>query len=574
MKKKNIIKKIAIASTLQLSFGGCILNTLNTYPICAYENINTVNGIVNYNNGQAKIRILPNGNQSLVSKQFAVYKLFQAQISNTSINYFYNEEYKDVIEDVVSNRLNKDSISEYEVIDYIQSLEDHSSSLRELIEEIRDQLVSQGYSSDTFTVTNTLEDGSIEIQGLQPGYYMIDEITNVQDTHSAASLILLDTADDSCDIQIKSDYPSIIKKIEEDDLNIGWNDIGDYEIGQSIPYKYETYIPDIKAYNTYKMIFHDIMDEALTFDSDSVQIQISDSEKTYTVPSNQYSIVENTDNESFIVQISDIKSIIDQQFSNGYGQKVLFTYNAYLNEKAKDRSGRAGFENKVALEFSNNPDTDGTNDTGMTPWDSVVCFTYQINAVKTNEENQSLQGAKFRLYRDENGTQEIKLKKVENVYVVMNEDYLSNAESDEMISDENGLFNISGLDQGTYYLKETQAPDGYRKIQDSIKIVITPEFTTDRNSYYENQGASDQVLETLSANCEIKQFLNGLLNSGSKALQTDVLTGSIQLKIVNQTGSKLPVTGSSMTLILLAGGSLLMIAGLYNLRKQKNEKLD
>lgn len=568
MKKKNIIKKIAIASTLQLSLGGCILNALNTYPICAYENINTVNGIVDYNNGQAKIRILPNGNQSLVSKQFAVYKLFQAQISNTSINYFYNEEYKDVIEDVVSNRLNKDSISEYEVIDYIQSLEDHSSSLRELIEEIRDQLVSLGYSSDTFTVTNTLEDGSIEIQGLQPGYYMIDEITSVQDTHSAASLILLDTADDSCDIQIKSDYPSIIKKIEEDDLNIGWNDIGDYEIGQSIPYKYETYIPDIKAYNTYKMIFHDIMDEALTFDSDSVQIQISDSEKTYTVPSNQYSIVENTDNESFIVQISDIKSIIDQQFSNGYGQKVLFTYNAYLNEKAKDRSGRAGFENKVALEFSNNPDTDGTNDTGMTPWDSVVCFTYQINAVKTNEENQSLQGAKFRLYRDENGTQEIKLKKVENVYVVMNEDYLSNAESDEMISDENGLFNISGLDQGTYYLKETQAPDGYRKIQDSIKIVITPEFTTDRNSYYENQGASDQVLETLSANCEIKQFLNGLLNSGSKALQTDVQTGSIQLKIVNQTGSKLPVTGSSMTLILLAGGSLLMIAGLYNLRKQ------
>ncbi|MGM9890655.1 MAG: SpaA isopeptide-forming pilin-related protein [Floccifex porci] len=574
MKKKNIIKKIAIASTLQLSLGGCILNALNTYPVCAYENINTVNGIVDYNNGQAKIRILPNGNQSLVSKQFAVYKLFQAQISNTSINYFYNEEYKDVIEDVVSNRLNKDSISEYEVIDYIQSLEDHSSSLRELIEEIRDQLVSQGYSSDTFTVTNTLEDGSIEIQGLQPGYYMIDEITSVQDTHSAASLILLDTADDSCDIQIKSDYPSIIKKIEEDDLNIGWNDIGDYEIGQSIPYKYETYIPDIKAYNTYKMIFHDIMDEALTFDSDSVQIQISDSEKTYTVPSNQYTIVENTDNESFIVQISDIKSIIDQQFSNGYGQKVLFTYNAYLNEKAKDRSGRAGFENKVALEFSNNPDTDGTNDTGMTPWDSVVCFTYQINAVKTNEENQSLQGAKFRLYRDENGTQEIKLKKVENVYVVMNEDYLSNAESDEMISDENGLFNISGLDQGTYYLKETQAPDGYRKIQDSIKIVITPEFTTDRNSYYENQGASDQVLKTLSANCEIKQFLNGLLNSGSKALQTDVQTGSIQLKIVNQTGSKLPVTGSSMTLILLAGGSLLMIAGLYNLRKQKNEKLD
>ena len=46
--------------------------------------------------------------------------------------------------------------------------------------------------------------------------------------------------------------------------NDGWNDIGDYEIGQTAPYKFESTIPNMNGYDTYYYAWHDKMDEALT----------------------------------------------------------------------------------------------------------------------------------------------------------------------------------------------------------------------------------------------------------------------------------------------------------------------
>ena len=62
---------------------------------------------------------------------------------------------------------------------------------------------------------------------------MIDEITNVSNSHAASSMTMVNTANPKATIQIKSDYPSIVKKIYEDDNNIGWNDMGDFA-GHSI----------------------------------------------------------------------------------------------------------------------------------------------------------------------------------------------------------------------------------------------------------------------------------------------------------------------------------------------------
>ena len=64
--------------------------------------------------------------------------------------------------------------------------------------------------------------------------------------------------------------------------------------------------------------------------------------------------------------------------------KIVLTYQATLNEKAAKNTGRPGFENDVRLEFSNDPDSAVRGSTGYTPWDTVVCFTYKINALKSN----------------------------------------------------------------------------------------------------------------------------------------------------------------------------------------------
>ena len=281
-------------------------------------------------------------------------------------------------------------------------------------------------------IQGTAADNSVTLQGLQYGYYIVDEVSEHDEDDSdyfASSLCMVDTANPTASINIKSDYPSIIKKIKEDDNqdtigNKGWNDVADYEIGQTVPYKYESTICDMNGYSSYYYAWHDKMDKALTFHNNKkeISIVISKGDKSYTVKDSEYNVITSGDSleegDTFKIEIKDIKSIIDKNFNNmdKNGQndysdmKVTLNYNATLNENAADATGRPGFENDVRLEFSNDADSDGSGKTGHTPWDTVVCFTYKLRGLKTNNHDKVLSDAKFRLYNDADCTKEVYVK--------------------------------------------------------------------------------------------------------------------------------------------------------------------
>lgn len=578
----------------------------------AIKEVNTSTGVANFGRGNAKITINGNGAaQSLVGKKFNVYKLFDAVNSKNleSINYTLNPEYAQAIKNIVGVKLNKvpSTVTEYEVIDYIQSLntnkvegahanqvlEGRYSNFRYFIEELRNEIVRLGIKSDVVNVTSVKPDNSIDISGLDFGYYIVDEVSNVQGSHSASSLCIVNTANPDATVQIKSDYPTVTKKMQEDDGNVGWNDIGDYEIGQTIPYKFTSNIPDINGYDTYYYAWHDRMDEALTFKKDSVSIVIrgnmGNTTKEYTLSPNEFNIVENPSADTtFKVVVSDMKDIVDREFNNKnnlnhnlYGQEVELRYNATLNDRAADNTGRPGFENDVKLEFSNDPDNSGagSSSTGETPWDTVVAFTYKINGVKVNDHNATLEGAKFRLYSDRDLQNEVYVKKSPNGYVVINRDSLGGTDhvggtvpqnAVEMVSDANGVFNIIGLDQGTYWLKETTAPDGYRPLLDPIEINVVPTFVQNRDFYVKGDGATDKALVSLEATALVRDFWEGLFHDNTLTLGTDVGAGSMNLTVVNKVGSKLPITGSGATLALIGLGSTMMAGSLVLSRRKKN----
>lgn len=540
--------------------------------------------------------------QSLAGKKFNVYRIFDAQNSNgmESINYTMNPVYEKSLKKVTG----KDS--EYAIIDYIQTLnnklvvndvantqinESRYSNFRYFVENLRNEIVAdKAAPTQVITVPNNVIDNyTLDVAY---GWYIIDEISNVSSSHSAASLCLVNTANPNVTIDIKSDYPVIQKQIKEDDNqsnigmnNDGWNDVGDYEIGQTVPYRYLTYVPDMNGYRTYYFAMHDRMDKELTFNQDSVVVKIGD--KTL-VRDTDYKVVTSglSDNETFQIQITDLKATINKYFypqqSNNpesekqYGQQIIVEYNATLNESAQLSTGRPGFENDVKLEFSNNPDSDGIGQTGQTPWDTVVAFTFRIDGLKVNDQTPEvkLEGAKFRLYSNEECTKEVFVKKAStgDGYTVINQDSINNGafiDAIEMVSDANGLFNIVGLDSQVYFLKETKAPDGYRLLKDPIKIDIKATYSSDnRVNYIKGDGATNKTLQKLEANGHFKEFYTGLYNEYNNNLVTDVESGTVNIKVVNKVGSKLPATGSAMTLILVGTGSAIMATVLIKNRKK------
>ena len=191
--------------------------------------------------------------------------------------------------------------------------------------------------SDVVTVTEVKSNNSIELTGLDYGYYIVDEVSNVSGSHSAGSLCMVNTANPNASVQVKSDYPSVIKKIKEDDNvdavgNDGWNDIGDYEIGQTVPFKFESNVPNMNGYHTYYYAWHDKMDEALTFNNNSVGIKISDSTgKSYTLQNSEFNVVENPGkDETFKVEIVDLKAIVDREFNNKNDLNENVAYGSYI----------------------------------------------------------------------------------------------------------------------------------------------------------------------------------------------------------------------------------------------------
>lgn len=465
--------------------------------------------------------------KTLTGKKFLMWQLFETRGSQygDSWHYTFVSETKEAIQQVLAPYMHKkaDQITAEEAADFLRSLQQDPAALRQVSDELSRTLPEN-------EARQIVPDTSPEytIRNLDYGYYLLKDVSGVGGSHTAASLCLMTTAAPDSEINLKADYPVLEKQIHEDDGNIGWNDIGDYEIGQTIPYRFRTSIPDMTGYKTYLFRFHDEMDPALQMDEASLKLEIEDGDRTYVLDQNEYEL-KRTSSHAFTVTIPDLKAIVDAHHSG----TLTLTYDARLTEAAA--GGQEGFENRVRLEFSNNPNGGGQGSTGFTPWDTVVAFTFHVNGLKTDADDRPLKGAEFALYRDEACTDQITMKKTGTGYVP------DASVNDPVRADENGQFLVAGLDQGTYYLKETRAPDGYRPLAAPIKLTLVPAYVEDRNSYESGQTA----LESFAASAGIQQ------------LETEDMGANLQ--VINRPESTLPETGG-IGLLAAAGGILLMAA--------------
>lgn len=404
---------------------------------------------------------------------------------------------------------------------------------------------------------------------LADGYYLVVDTTANVGLGGAYNAALLQVVGD-IDITVKTDAPTVEKKVLEDDkytgnegYGTGYNDVADYNIGDDVPFHLIGSVPDMSRYDTYKYIFHDTLSAGLTLNEDSIKVYVA-SDKAGTDKAEITGWTKAVDGQSFTVSFTDLKTVSGVS----QGKYIIVEYTAKLNENAA--VGLAGNPNTVYLEYSNKPDQSGSgegdsNSTGTTPEDKVIVFTYELDTTKVDgaDNTKKLENAKFVLLNAD-GTKVAKIKDgkfdgwmdlpAATDGKIAAESWPTNC---VLTSDGNGLFTVAGLDDGTYKLREIVAPAGYNMLTEDITVVITA-TTTNGQTWTDGQASS--------------ALTNLAVTADNVAGTGNVSTGIAGITIANNKGATLPETGGMGTTLFYVVGGVLVVGAVALLIVRRRKK--
>lgn len=364
------------------------------------------------------------------------------------------------------------------------------------------------------------------------GYYLIkDKDNSLGETDETYTEFILKVVKDQT-VKPKSNKPTSEKKVK--DINdskgtmTGWQDSADWDIGDKVPFQLKgTVAADYDKYTIYKMTFHDHESKGLTFDKNSVKVYVDGTQ--ITDPSTYEVVTEHLeDNCTFEVRFADLKKeILDVKA----GSVITVEYESKLNENAV--IGSLGNLNEMHMEFSNNPNDEQGGETGKTPVDKVIVFTYKTIINKVNPEGTPLEGAEFKLE-----------KKVGDKWI----------EKAVIKNDKGTTFTFKGLDDGLYRLTETKTPSEYNTMNPNpLEFEIT--------ATHDESDAEPQLLT-----------LTGDVKTGDVSFESSLENGSLTANVVNHKGSELPSTGGMGTTILyVAGAVMILAAGAFLVMQKKAE---
>ena len=429
-----------------------------------------------------------------------------------------------------------------------------------------------------------------------------------------------------------SDSPDVGKKVVSDDGSK--TDHNDVNIGDTV--KYEIEVNPIPYYGgdlpTFNIV--DTLTGGLEYtDYPEVKIVSGSEEKTLTLSEGDQIIYKLEDKEfatfnwqngdgndvgrniksakKFVVDFVEVKEKdaddkpIKKEYSlNDYqGQKLVITYTAKVtkdaavnhNDNSNDAKLNYSKDSKVdgsdgekggktyTYTFAIGGTVDGKENSDSTGTEGVITKLGEdeIEDPDTHEKTYALKGAVFTLYT-------AATKNADGTYTVNpNSQYKNyyaddNGENKEFFdgtaeSDEQGHLEMRGLKAGTYYLKETKAPDGYSVNEHVFEVVIDAKYygdegvTADDTSEDKKTGMLAQW--TITIDGELTGKFTSLNEKGGYS--TGEGSGNIinTVEIQNTRLINLPSTGGIGTTIFTVAGVVLMIgaAFLFFVNRRKSQ---
>lgn len=389
--------------------------------------------------------------------------------------------------------------------------------------------------------------GSSVITGLNPGYYFVkDQDGSLDGKNGAYTRFILKLLNTNAGVTAKSDLPTLDKVINEG-AGVTANTAS---IGDDVEFKLTSEVPDMTGYNKYFFVVNDTLSSGFTFNND-VEVTVDGVAADFYV----------TD-----LGGGKIKIVLEDFYGNyndDVGADIVITYSAKLDSDAN--LGTEGNTNVANLVYSNNPnfeytgnvdddpatpdypdepnpgtptddndtpddpsdDTPGTpgEPTGDTPDITTVTYatTLQIIKVDGGNTDQTLPGAIFKLEKQVG----------EDTYVQVGELITTGAD---------GLATFAGLGEGTYRITETQPPENYNGLTDSI--VVTLDATATVTSIEWNDDHDEMEFEN----------------------------NTFKITVENNKGSSLPTTGGmGTTLIYVLGGMLVLCSIVLIITRKRME---
>ena len=436
--------------------------------------------------------------------------------------------------------------------------------------------------------TSTDEGDYYEIAGLAAGYYLVkDQDNSLDGENDVYTKYIIRVLKDQT-VTPKGDVPSVSKEIN-DTVDGTFTDVEDFDISDTAYYKWTATLPsNLKSYEKYTYEFIDTLPKGLKFIRfEQIYIEGHDGNRVHTFydltdadPANDTlptgitkTLVENLDLTSVVtLKFNDLLTLYPSILPT---HKVIVKYSCMVT---RDALFVEAMTNEVYAKFSNNPNGSGDGDLGQTPSDVAHAFTFKINVDKYDADNAAtkLEGAEFVLYYERTVADNIVkfYAQVVTEEMVYKTDALGNLtselkpEAERMLNDTpvdaddigivygwtdvkanasildtdvNGALAVRGLDEGIYYLQETQAPAGYNLMETPVMIKIVPVYTVTGNT----------------ASVTVSYEVDSIAQS------------SDTVGVRNSSGSTLPVTGGIGTTLFYVFGSVMVLAAVVLLVTKK-----
>ena len=465
--------------------------------------------------------------QDLKGQTINLYKLFDVTESKSgeTTNYAYtvNNTYKAALASVL--KIGETSKDE----DFVKAVADQEATIQQFANDFTAKALTDNLGATKTSGKIAESKTSYEFTGLDAGYYLV-YVTGGKEIQS--SLVTVDQT--TTTVNLKTETPSIEKTADKTTVNIG----------DVVTYTVKGLIPDTTGYVQYVYKIHDELSAGLDFVNDAngtalgtdattvnVAVAFTDAEGTDANTAPTTATLDTENNRKMSLDLSEWV----RANQRNKGKEFTVTYYAKVNKAAVVTE-----KNKAQLEYGNKP-----GETTTTTPSEVKTPTYPLDILKVKKDsNVKLAGAKFSLYKSENdaknGTNPIKVTGNNGNYVVDSTSATTEFESVENIERKGYNLRVNGLAEGTYYLVETKAPDGFNKLTAPVVITITKSTGADVNNW------------TISKDGTV---------------ETDKI-----IDIANSTGSLLPSTGGRGAIVFAVIAALLVFGVAVSFIRDKRKE--